>query len=139
MFTLGFCEVCRGDKATLLCPRCRRLVCKGCWSEVWQLCSDCGSFKDTFESDRSRIVDYMLKQTQFMKQLCRKAECELCPIFRELSLTWLKTTKDIEHEAAREGFVLLKKKAAKLRQDITEICVLLLVKQSLRPSVEGLK
>jgi len=74
-----------------------------------------------------------------MKQLCRKAECELCPIFRELSLTWLKTTKDIEHEAAREGFVLLKKKAAKLRQDITEICVLLLVKQSLRPSVEGLK
>ncbi|MEM2851078.1 MAG: hypothetical protein QXP20_01570 [Candidatus Bathyarchaeia archaeon] len=139
MYSSGLCEVCHGEKATLLCPRCRRLVCKGCWSNAWQLCSDCGSFKETLESDRARIIDYMQKQTQFMKQLCRKKECELCPVFRELALVWLKTTKDIEHEATREGFELLKKKVAKLRQDITEICILLLVKQSLYPSVEGLR
>ncbi|MFH1972554.1 MAG: hypothetical protein ABIJ18_03705 [archaeon] len=36
------CQVCHGDIAFKICPKCGKLVCRGCFLSKFNICIECG-------------------------------------------------------------------------------------------------
>lgn len=129
----SMCEACKINVGERFCPRCRRVVCEGCWSDRRMLCGSCSSYKDLLEEDRHRLLNHIERNIHKVQKLIQKPSCEACPMLRELSLIYLKWVKDFGVEARRESLLEVMDRVEELRQEVTKICLWVLVKQGLKP------
>ncbi|MFQ5833666.1 MAG: hypothetical protein ACE5H4_13240 [Candidatus Thorarchaeota archaeon] len=125
------CDACGRPQGGYFCVRCKRESCEDCWSSEWELCVDCASYKNGVRWDIKQNLMNAGRAAEFASAKM-ESDCSLCPILRDQLLYNLKTAKNLAFAARQEGLLEEEENASRLRQELTEVSIEVLVRQGLQ-------
>jgi len=124
---IHLCEICGKRRATSICLRCRRLVCNDCLGSVG-LCIDCYNIKKVLELDGLRALNYVKKMANICSNMLEKSrECLGCIVLREMLISLYKMLRDLTHEARKELYGELLRKAKELEPKVRNLLIKVIV------------
>lgn len=125
------CARCDKPDDTNFCVRCKEAVCNDCWNLTWNLCHNCGTYKEGVRWDVQQLLNHTMRTAHFASQKLG-SECGHCLILRDQLLYLLKSMKNVEFTAQFEGLFNEQQQATKARTDLTELVIRVLIQQGIQ-------